>query len=475
MASGPTQNYDDATLGRWRPHPALARCVRFTLLALPPVVAVAFGLAAVRWAPAERLGVDPWVWLGGEIIMATALLLLASRVTRRLLPLSTLLRLTLYFPDRAPSRFAVALRRYSPEVLRERVEAVRGRHEPLDEEHAHAAHLLDLIAAISAHDQHTRGHSERVQAYAALIGRELGLSPRDAAKLSWAALLHDVGKLHVPSELLDKTGRPTDEEWQVIATHPSEGIAIARPLAAWLGPWVEVVGQHHERWDGHGYPRGLAGSTIHPGARIVAVADAFDAITSARSYKKPLSASAARAELARCSGQQFDPEVVRAFLALGLGRLRMVAGPASALSALPGLRSLPQPDLTSLASGVMTAVSGTTALAVAGLVGGVLSVVAPASGADRIATVLSQAANDDRSDGTTPQDSPSTVDPTAAPVDPTSPTSTPTASPASATAPPGPPPAEAAATGPEPSSGSPAPAVTPPPAVAPPPDRKSVV
>ena len=114
---------------------------------------------------------------------------------------------------------------------------------------------------------------------------------------------------------------------------------VAEPLREWLGPWLDAIGQHHERWDGAGYPAGLSGVGISQAARIVAVADAYDTITSARSYKKALPAAAARAELARCAGEQFDPQIVRAFLAIGLGRLRRVAGPLSVLSTLPGLPS----------------------------------------------------------------------------------------------------------------------------------------
>jgi hypothetical protein len=205
--------------------------------------------------------------------MSTVLLLVAGRACRRLLPLSTLLRLTVYFPDQAPSRFAVARRRYSPQVLRERVEAMRSRDEQLDGEHHHAALLLDLVAAINEHDHTTRGHSERVQAYAALIGRELGLSARDAAKLSWAALLHDVGRLRLQPGLLNKSGLPTDEEWEILSTHPAAGMELTEPLAPWLGPWMDAIGQHHERWDGGGYPRGpgraraLLWSAVRPRGR----------------------------------------------------------------------------------------------------------------------------------------------------------------------------------------------------------------
>jgi hypothetical protein len=446
MSSGPTQNYDDATLGRWKPHPVIAACVRVVLVGAPPLVAIVFGLAAVRWVSADRLGMNRWVWLAAEIAMATLLLLVAARLTRRLLPMSSLLRLTLYFPDQAPSRFAVAMRRYSPEALRERVEAASGRGEPLDEEHHHAALLLDLVAAISEHDRTTRGHSERVQAYAALMGTELGLSEGEAAKLSWAALLHDVGKLHVPPEILNRSSLPTDEEWEVLSTHPSAGMTIAEPLAAWLGPWIDVVGQHHERWDGAGYPHGLAGHAISRGARIVAVADAYDAITSARSYKKAMSPSAARAELARCSGQQFDPEAVRAFLAVGLGRLRRIAGPLSMLSLLPGLRSMPLPDLGSLA----TVASAAVAVAVAGVVGALPTVAGSASAGDDVVPTTSLAT------GAATNPVPSTsASPTASPA--TSPTALPTALPTAQ------PPAVAA---PSPAS-APLPPATQPPAVAP--------
>jgi putative nucleotidyltransferase with HDIG domain len=367
MEPGPTQNYDDAELGRWKPHPVLAFVVRLVIGGLPPLLAIGFGLLAVRVAPPARLGMNRWVWLAIEIACSTVLLWWTSRLTRRLLPLSTLLRLTLFFPDHAPSRFAVALRTYSTGALRERIEQVQQRGEELTEADQHGVRLLELVAAISVHDQITRGHSERVQAYAGLIAKELGLPEADAAKLRWAALLHDVGKLHVPFEILNRDGRPTAEEWEVLSTHPAEGVQLAAPLAAWLGPWLDAIGQHHERWDGGGYPLGLAGEDIHYGARIVAVADTYDVITSARSYKKPMPAAAARAELTRCAGEQFDPQVVRAFLAVGRGRLRLTAGPLSALSTLPGLQSVPLATLASKVAVVAPALATAAAASVVGV------------------------------------------------------------------------------------------------------------
>ncbi|MCL3862473.1 HD domain-containing phosphohydrolase [Actinotalea sp. K2] len=379
MASGPTQNYEDVTLGRWKPHPALAVVVRIALRVLPIALAIGFGWAVVSWMPPERLGWSPWVWLPVQVALSTALFLLGDRVARKLLPLTSLLRLTLYFPDRAPSRLAVTVRHHSPQVLRDRIDAVVGGGEPLTEEYQHAVQLLELVSAISEHDRTTRGHCERVQAYSALIGTELGLSAQDAAKLSWAALLHDVGKLRVPAEILNKSGRPDAQEWQVLAGHPSHGAEIAAPLAAWLGPWLGAIGEHHERWDGAGYPQGLAGTAISRAARIVAVADAYDVITSARSYKRPLSAAAARAELARCAGSQFDPEVVRAFLAVGLGRLRLAAGPLSVLSGIPALHSMGLPQVGTVVSGGTSSVATGTAMATAAVVGTALTLTGPFS------------------------------------------------------------------------------------------------
>ena len=135
---------------------------------------------------------------------------------------------------------------------------------------------------------------------------------------------------------------------EIVKTHPAAGARIAAPLAGWLGEAFRAIEEHHERWDGAGYPRGLAGNEIAFGARIVAVADAFDVMTAARSYKPPNPPSWARAELVRCAGSQFDPAIVRAFVNLSIGRLRWTIGPLSWLAQLP-----------LLAQGPITAVSGT--------------------------------------------------------------------------------------------------------------------
>ena len=150
--------------------------------------------------------------------------------------------------------------------------------------------------------------------------------PGDRDRLQWACLLHDIGKLAVPAHILSKAGRPDDEEWAILKRHPAVGGEIVDSLAPWLGEWGRAASEHHERWDGKGYPRALAGEQISLAGRIVAVADAYDVITSTRSYKKPMSAEAARRELVRCAGTQFDPTVVRAFLNVSLGRRGAHAG-----------------------------------------------------------------------------------------------------------------------------------------------------
>jgi putative nucleotidyltransferase with HDIG domain len=340
VVPGPTQNYHDPGIVLRPPHPLAAAVVRAALVVGPALIALAVGVAAAVWLSPERLGIPWWLWVAVQALGTAGMLLVLARLARRLMPLSTMLRLTLYVPDNAPSRLSVALRRHSPEALQRRLAAA---DEAVgDPAGVHAELLLELVAALHAHDEGTRTHSERVQAYSLLVARELGLTAQDAAALSWAALLHDIGKLEVPREILTKPDQPTPDEWRVLTRHPETGAGIVAALGEDFGTWREVVGQHHERWDGLGYPARLAGEEISLGARIVAVADAYDAITSARSYKKPLGAAAARAELARCAGTQFDPDVVRAFLAISLGGLRVVAGPLSLLSSVPGLPPMPR-------------------------------------------------------------------------------------------------------------------------------------
>ena len=193
-----------------------------------------------------------------------------------------------------------------------------------------------------------------------MVGAELKISGAALDHLRWSALLHDIGKLLVSAEILNKPGTLTDAEFDVVKQHPEFGRELVAPLVGWLGDSARAVWEHHERWDGQGYPSGLSGTEISLAGRIVAVTDAFDVMTSARSYKAPISPAAARAELARCAGSQFDEAIVRAFLNVSLGRLRMAMGP---LSWLTQLSFVPQALATAGASGAtaVTAVVGLTA------------------------------------------------------------------------------------------------------------------
>ena len=175
--------------------------------------------------------------------------------------------------------------------------------------------LSVLSRAIEARDEYTRGHSARVTAIADAIARRLGWDDERLDLLQLGGPLHDVGKLAIPDDVLRKPGRLDDDELAQIREHPRLGARILLRLAAFRGALPYVL-YHHERWDGTGYPTGRAGEQIPLEARVLAVADAFDAMTSDRPYRPALSLDEALAEVERCSGTQFDPEIVRIFLDL---------------------------------------------------------------------------------------------------------------------------------------------------------------
>ncbi|MET9254340.1 HD-GYP domain-containing protein [Streptomyces sp. NPDC003717] len=176
---------------------------------------------------------------------------------------------------------------------------------------AHRATIRALVQAVDIKDGYTRGHSERVGRASMLIARELGLDDERVETLRFAGILHDVGKLGVPTRLLRKEGPLTPEERRVIELHPEYGHEMVRGIR-FLGEARAAVLHHHERLDGSGYPYGLAGDRIPESARVVAVADAFDAMTSTRSYRRARPVAAALEELRRCAGAQFDARMVGA-------------------------------------------------------------------------------------------------------------------------------------------------------------------
>jgi putative nucleotidyltransferase with HDIG domain len=177
---------------------------------------------------------------------------------------------------------------------------------------AYRATLKALVAALEMRDAETHGHSERVVTFSLRLGREMGLNKEQMRALEFGALLHDIGKIGIPDAILRKPAKLTSSEWAKMRQHPLLGQDILRDIK-FLEQAARVVAQHHEKWDGSGYPLGLRGEEIDLNARIFAVADAFDAITSDRVYRAGKTYQAAADELVLFAGKQFDPKVVEAF------------------------------------------------------------------------------------------------------------------------------------------------------------------
>ena len=304
------------------------------MVIVPAIAGIAAGTLLTRILPQPNgFGAAALSFAMVSLVMLVTIIAL-ERAARRLLPLAALLNVSLLFPDQAPKRFAVARRVGKPKDLQRQLQEARDKG-VTGGDVAHMQTVLELVAALSVHDRQTRGHSERVRVFSDLIAAEMKLAPGDCARLRWAALLHDIGKLVVPSEILSKPAKLTSTEMDNVRRHPDEGALLIGPLAGWLGGWAGAVAHHHERFDGRGYPRGLAGEKISLAGRIVAVADSYEVMTAMRPYSKPIGVTAARQELVRCSGAQFDPVVVRAFLNISVGRLWRVVGMGSWIAQLP--------------------------------------------------------------------------------------------------------------------------------------------
>jgi HD-GYP domain-containing protein (c-di-GMP phosphodiesterase class II) len=174
--------------------------------------------------------------------------------------------------------------------------------------------MLDaLVAAVDNKDRYTRRHSEDVLAYSLQVAEALGLDEATRHTVAVAALLHDVGKIGVPDAILRKPGTLTDDEFEAVKQHPMMGAIMVGAVPGFEGT-LDAVRHHHERWDGGGYPFGLAGEAIPLLARLMAVADAFSAMTTDRPYRKGMGVAKARAVLEGGAGSQWDPECVRALL-----------------------------------------------------------------------------------------------------------------------------------------------------------------
>ena len=343
---------------RWEARPVRAALLRAAAFAVPLGLSVATGIAVGALLPRSSSlfgAIASWTVV---LVVSTLVLRGVDRWTRRLLPVATLLKLSMLFPDRAPSRYKIARSVAGTRALAAELERARSSGVSGDRQRA-AETILALVGTLGDYDSRTRGHSERTQLFVTMLADEMKLKQEDRDRLLWAALVHDIGKLHVPGSVLNKPDRPDAAEWEVLRRHPVDGATICAPLMEWLGPWGLAIEQHHERYDGTGYPHGLKGEEISLAGRMVAVADSYEVMTAPRSYKKAMTPLSAREELTRCAGTQFDPAVVRAFLAISLGRLRWVTGPLAWLAQLPFLRMVPSvgPAVGTAATGVITGAS----------------------------------------------------------------------------------------------------------------------
>ncbi|WP_406211170.1 HD-GYP domain-containing protein [Kitasatospora sp. NBC_01560] len=213
------------------------------------------------------------------------------------------------------------------------------------ERDAHQATVQALVQAVEIKDAYTRGHSERVGRAAVLIADQLGMESERLRTLRFAGILHDVGKLGVATELLRRNGPLTEAERRAVEVHPVHGYELVRGIS-FLGEAHAGILHHHERMDGRGYPSGLVGDQIPEFARIISVADAFDSMTSTRSYRRGRPVTEAVAELERCSGSQFDPVMVRALVEAlaGYDWQPVLPAPGDCIRAVPDIPlGVPEP------------------------------------------------------------------------------------------------------------------------------------
>ena len=195
-------------------------------------------------------------------------------------------------------------------------------------ETSHESVLDALLTALNTRDTETHGHSERVTAYTMEISDRLEIPSSQRRHIERGALLHDIGKIGIPDRILQKAEKLTAEEWTEMRGHPVVGYEMCAKIDLLRQP-AQVVLHHHEKWDGSGYPAGLRAEAIPIGARIFAVADALDAMTSDRPYRTMMSFTAARQEILKCTGQQFDPTIVKVFLGIAETRLSHIRSNAA--------------------------------------------------------------------------------------------------------------------------------------------------
>lgn len=309
----------DAEVTRWPQvlAPALvAAGVNFVVNSV--LVAAAIAVSSGRGLRSVWAEHFPWLWPHYLVLGGLGLAMATAQATMGLWGIAVFLA--------PPAMMRVSLKQYVDRTTKSVME-LRQAHDSLQEAHAQVTEAMErlgqaydgtlrsLVAALDARDKETAGHSERVAELTMAIAAEMGLQPgtEEWRHISWGALLHDVGKIAISDEVLCKPGPLTPEEWQSMRQHPGTGHEILCSVD-FLAPASEIVLCHHERFDGTGYPRGLAGEEIPLGARIFSIADSFDAMTSDRPYRAAMPPEEALAEILRNSGTQFDPACVRAFL-----------------------------------------------------------------------------------------------------------------------------------------------------------------
>jgi putative two-component system response regulator len=190
---------------------------------------------------------------------------------------------------------------------------------------AYESSLMMLANAIEVRDSYTRGHVERVRDYALLMAQQMGWGPVQLNRLRFGAILHDIGKIHIRESILRKKGKLSEKEWQLIREHPITGAEMVKDIP-YLQDALPIIIHHHEYWDGSGYPHGLAGQDIPTTARIVVVADAFDAMTTDRPYQPSKTLAEALKEIVAYAGIKYDPEVVEALqLTWDTGQLKVIS------------------------------------------------------------------------------------------------------------------------------------------------------
>lgn len=300
--------------------------ISFAALAL--VIGGAFALE--RWvaSPAVQLAAAAAIALAASWFAARFAARLLARPVRRIADATAeMARTGLLRDDFRGTGSRVAEVRELESALGQLVESVQ--RSQSDRERSYVEAVGAVVAAVDARDQETSGHSFRVARYALALARAMGIEENERLRaIEWGSLLHDVGKIAVPDAILRKVGPLTEEEWHIMRQHASWGYEILADVQ-FLRPALDIVYGHHERWDGTGYPRGLSGERIPLAARIFAVVDTYDAITSERPYRRAHSHREAIAEVRRVAGTQLDPKVADRFLSIPEVELRRLRAQSS--------------------------------------------------------------------------------------------------------------------------------------------------